>query len=228
VAWLEEQFGAREGFFIATVELPAHLGPLDCGLYGPAVGDEPVPDALAVYAKRGTRDNASRMVRRPSRPTRTLTVIAGPQGPGNSTPDDTTIMYTSYGGPCAPREPGDLSLQGDGQEAALAESKAFWAEHALAITDGDANSEAAMVLRRLAKVYAEEQKAFELRMPCGRESVDEAWRQLCVLLGEERAKAAWLPIRDGGLAGLGGLADGLDEVGQLETGAGNRELHARD
>jgi hypothetical protein len=39
------------------------------------------------------------------------------------------ILYTAFGGPAAPREPGDPSL--DGNEAGLAESKAFWAEHAL-------------------------------------------------------------------------------------------------
>lgn len=133
LAWLIETFGAREGFFLITVELPEHLGPLMSGLYGPSVGDEPVLEADVVYMKRGMREKASRMVRRPSRPTRTLTVIAGPQGPGNSTPDDLTILYTSYGGPCAPREPGDPFLQREGQEVALAEAKAFWAVHALAI-----------------------------------------------------------------------------------------------
>jgi len=38
------------------------------------------------------------------------------------------VLYTAYGGPVAPREPFDRSLD----EEAKAESEKFWAEHALA------------------------------------------------------------------------------------------------
>lgn len=39
----------------------------------------------------------------------------------------TTILYTAFGGPLAPREPGDPDLPAEER----AESEAFWAEHAL-------------------------------------------------------------------------------------------------
>ena len=42
------------------------------------------------------------------------------------------VMYTCYGGPSAPREPGDMYFQLPGKEEELAASKKFWAVHALA------------------------------------------------------------------------------------------------
>lgn len=124
IDWVMRAFGEREGFFIATAELPKGLGELSSGLYGPIVGDRPVSDAEARYETRAGRAWPSRLVRRPSRPTRVVTVIGGPDAAGR------TVLYTAYGGPAAPREPGDPSLEGDA--AALAESTAFWREHALA------------------------------------------------------------------------------------------------
>jgi hypothetical protein len=57
-----------------------------------------------------------------------LTVIAGPGDDGL----DGVVLYTAYGGKCAPREPGDTSLN---DEQRL-ESQAFWSEHALAADVG--------------------------------------------------------------------------------------------
>lgn len=38
-------------------------------------------------------------------------------------------IFTAYGGPCAPREPGDATLSSDEEKK---ESADFWAQHALA------------------------------------------------------------------------------------------------
>ena len=50
-----------------------------------------------------------------------MTVVAGPDG------EIPCRLYTCYGGPCAPREPGDTSLSDEER----AESLAFWLQHAL-------------------------------------------------------------------------------------------------
>lgn len=122
VAWLERRFVSRTGFFLETVELPAELPPLTCALHGPLVGDAPVPESEVTYRRRGDRPGASRLCARPPRPTRLLTVIAGPEG------EDPCVLYTAFGGPAAPREPCDPGLaDGELREA----SRAFWAEHAL-------------------------------------------------------------------------------------------------
>jgi hypothetical protein len=123
VAWLTEQFADREAFFVATVTLPDHLREVECGLYGPACGDEPVAEADVTYGIRGTRKCATRFIARPVRMTRTLTVIAGPHG------EEKCVLYTSYGGPSAPREPGDTSIA---DWKGVEEARAFWAQHALA------------------------------------------------------------------------------------------------
>ena len=122
VAWLTSHFADRTGFFLETVELPAELPPLSCALHGPLVGDPPVPESEVTYRRRGDRPGPSRLCTRPSRPTRLLTVIAGPEG------DDPCVLYTAHGGPAAPREPFDPGLEaGEVLEA----SAAFWAAHAL-------------------------------------------------------------------------------------------------
>ena len=119
-AFIVRRFGERTGFFIETFELPSELAPLECALYGPLAGDEPVEECDVHYARRGDRAGESRLVNRPMRETRTMTVVAGPHG------DEPCVLYTSYGGPAAPREPFDLP------EGERGESEAFWASHALA------------------------------------------------------------------------------------------------
>lgn len=124
LAWLQERFKDKEGFFIETLTLPDSLQEVLCGIYGPSVGDEPVAETDVTYVIRGARKCASRMVARPNRPTRTLTVIAGPND------GKPCVLYTSYGGPCAPREPGDPGIASWDDIVA---ARAFWAEHALAV-----------------------------------------------------------------------------------------------
>lgn len=122
IAWLTLHFADRTGFFLETVELPAELPPLACGLHGPLVGDAPVLEFEVTYRQRGDRPGSSRLCSRPVRPTRLLTVIAGPEG------EDPCVLYTAFGGPAAPREPFDPSL---GEGAVLEASRSFWAVHAL-------------------------------------------------------------------------------------------------
>ena len=104
VAFIRERFGDREGFSLETIELPRHLGTLTTALYGPSVGDPPVPEESVVYVRRQDRNGKSRMIDAPSRPTRLLTVIIGPE-------NGETILYTAFGGPSAPREPFDPDLR---------------------------------------------------------------------------------------------------------------------
>lgn len=121
LAWISGRFQDRIGFFIETFTLPEVFGTVPCGLHGPIVGDPPVPDGETVLEVRGTRAGPSRLCERAPRMTRTITVIAGP------TDDDACVLYTAFGGPCAPREPWDQSLN----PTQKAESEAFWKEHAL-------------------------------------------------------------------------------------------------
>ena len=122
LAFLVSHFADKTGFFIETVALPDDLSDLTCGLYGPSMGDPPVTEGVSFEA-RGERVYPSRMVALPMRPTRLLTVIAGPH---KGAP---CVLYTAHGGPKAPREVGDPTLT---TEEARAESTAFWATHALA------------------------------------------------------------------------------------------------
>ena len=134
VRWVLKRFRDREAFFVETVALPAELPALLCALRGPAVGTAPVPDAEVIMEARNGRDWPSRLMRQGfeimKRPghvswaplySGTVTVIGGPAG------ELPCVLYTAYGGPCAPREPGDPSLTGE----ALEQAQAFWAEHAL-------------------------------------------------------------------------------------------------
>jgi hypothetical protein len=138
--WLKDKYRDAESFFIETCTLPGDdgwccqlpggppFGPsgsgtrLPCGLHGPAAGDLPVLESDVHYRVRGNRKNASRLVNRPTRPTRQVTVIAGPAG------DEPCVLYTAYGGPEAPREPGDTSIQSWDE---VQKSRKFWADHAL-------------------------------------------------------------------------------------------------
>lgn len=133
---LLQRFEGRKGFFIATVELPADFGSVPCSLFGPEMGDEPVPESEVVYRKRGDRKWTSRIIEvAHPRTSRKVTVIAGPHD------GEDCVLYTVYGGPQAPQEPGDLAAQIEaaqlaGKSAAdleerLHTSKKFWSKHAL-------------------------------------------------------------------------------------------------
>jgi hypothetical protein len=119
--FLLAKFAGRDSFFIETLELHPDFGTLPCALHGPAVGEPPVTDAEAFLQARPPRENLSRMCRRPPSQTRTITVIAGPHGV------EPCILYTAFGGPLAPKEPGDPALREDERGA----SEKFWAQHAL-------------------------------------------------------------------------------------------------
>lgn len=120
VAHIFARFADRSEFFIETFELPEELGTVPCGLYGPAMGDQPI--VVAFRQRRGTRQHESRLVAAPTRPTRTVTVIAGPHA------DLPCVLFTAFGGPLTPKEDADPTLRDDERAA----SEAFWSEHALA------------------------------------------------------------------------------------------------
>jgi len=134
----------RNEFFVETITLPESIeirhslsywhnpggwaGDMEvkdvpCGLH------LNVPESEVHYAERGDRKYTSRLCKRPPRMVREVTVVAGPH------PEDPAagmILFTMYGGPQAPREPGALTLEGEPLEGdALEESKAFWKTAAL-------------------------------------------------------------------------------------------------
>jgi hypothetical protein len=107
----------------STVDLPADLGTVPSGIYGPVVGDPPVEEEEVFYAKRGDRQGDSRLVDKPHRLTDKVTIIAGPHG------DFRWALYTMFGGPLAPKEPATLSENDSAEEQE--ESREFWDVHAL-------------------------------------------------------------------------------------------------
>lgn len=117
--YLLQKFSDRKAFFIETVELPEELGMAPCGIYGPIMGDEPIPESAVLYEKRGDRPWLSRMIKLPARGVRYITVIAGPHK------EEPCVVYTMYGGKPAPQEPDDPTCRD------VEASKKFWAEHAL-------------------------------------------------------------------------------------------------
>lgn len=148
VDYIMERFADRQSFFIETLTLPRELGTIPCGLYGPEMGDSPIGDSEVTYEPRGSRAWNSRLIDLPTRQQHQVTVIAGPHeepcwhcdGSGGigewkaripcGTCDHgkvkhACILYTAFGGPLAPQEPGDPGCKDP--EA----SAAFWREHAL-------------------------------------------------------------------------------------------------
>ena len=118
--YLKILLGQHNGFFITTIEeLPVDLEPVPCGLHGPMMGDDPVPEGETYRARRGAREYTSRLCDREPRTTRKLTVIAGPTDHGSC------VLYTAFGGPLAPQEPDDPTCKD------VEASRAFWAQHAL-------------------------------------------------------------------------------------------------
>jgi len=112
---------APEAFAIVALTVPGELPGVGCGLHGPAMGDEPIGDAECHMGVRGGRTVPSRLCSRTPRLVRTITAIVGMH-------EGRFILYTAFGGPAAPREPGDPGLATD---ALRAESAAFWSQHAL-------------------------------------------------------------------------------------------------
>ena len=122
LALVTEKIAALTGFAILTLDLPDGLPSLPCALHGPLTGSAPVPESEATYAVRGTRAGPSRLVNRPTAPTRKLSVIVGPH-------EGAVILYTAFGGPVSPREPFEPGLTPE----QVAESTAFWSQHALSV-----------------------------------------------------------------------------------------------
>lgn len=122
VAYIRALFLEREAFFIETIELPEHLGTVPVALLGPITGST-VPDGVR-FERRGERAWESRVVSAPAVASRLVTVIAGPHE------EHPCVLYTAYGGPAAPREPGDPAIRSEDERAA---SVAFWELHALAV-----------------------------------------------------------------------------------------------
>ena len=121
LVWVMHHFREKKAFFTETVQIPDGLPAVTCGLYGPLMGDDPVPEEEVRYQVRDGREWPSRLVNKPMRLTREITIIGGPYE------SLTCILYTAFGGPLAPREPGDPTLDQDQR----AESEAFWKTHAL-------------------------------------------------------------------------------------------------
>jgi hypothetical protein len=126
LARVEDTHGFN-GFFITTLTIPSYMTDLANALYGPACGDPPVPEDEVVYQQRSPDRPLSRMVHRPLRPTRLLTVIGVLYA-------DSAQIYTAHGGPLAEIEPGDPVLGSD--EAKFLKAATFWRDHALALPEG--------------------------------------------------------------------------------------------
>lgn len=146
-AFLLERFKGRDSFFIETVPLPVELDEVPMALYGPSVGDAPIGEDQVVLLERGNRGYKSRCVHWPIRTSRSVTVIAGPHT------NQACILYTAFGGPLAPKEVGELEQawedlaarnprdaglcrEMDELKLKLVVSRAFWAQHALAVPVG--------------------------------------------------------------------------------------------
>lgn len=126
IKYIEQRFADREAFFVETFELPAKAGTVECSLVGPVLGYDPIPESMVDYVVRGDRKYASRVVEWGEKErTRLVTVIAGPH---DGRP---CVLYTAYGGPRAPREPGDPAIASWEE---LEASRKFWSVHALIAT----------------------------------------------------------------------------------------------
>ena len=110
-----------------TLPIPNHLPRLKSGLVGPSVGDPPVTqNTPGVHmANRGDERPDSRMIHGEHRDTDKITAVVIP----DPTEKGRKWLVTGYGGPEAPREPGDPSLEKGSPEHK--ESVNFWNDHAL-------------------------------------------------------------------------------------------------
>lgn len=119
---VQAQLADTTGFFIRQVSIPAELGSVPCGLYGPSMGDGAVPrDAVKMLKRSDDRPADPILVGFKTRPVDHVQAIGIAEG-------DEVKLFTVYGGPLAPRNPNDPSIETDEERA---EAKAFWDAHAL-------------------------------------------------------------------------------------------------
>ena len=117
-----EQEGGGLTPLIRAVTLPSGCPDVENGLYGPACGDAPVTDDEVTLE----RPWADRLVARPTRPTRLLTIVAVPEFRDVPEKGKRLVAFTAYGGPMAPQNPEDPGNR-DPEGA-----RVFWSQHALA------------------------------------------------------------------------------------------------
>jgi len=111
---------APQGFFIIQVDIPRELGTVKNALYGPAAGDAPVPESVVSYRPRGDRPWSDRVVDWPARQVGYVQTIGKREG-------DDFELWTIFGGPNAPRNPGDPA--NEDPEG----SRKWWSQHALSL-----------------------------------------------------------------------------------------------
>jgi hypothetical protein len=106
-----------------TFQLPDHLDPVPMALAGPAAGGPPVGEHEVHYANRGGgRAWDSRMIHGEHQNTQTVTAISVPHKETGK-----PFLITAFGGPLAPKEPGDPTHTPESKKA----SEQFWSQHAL-------------------------------------------------------------------------------------------------
>lgn len=111
-----------------SVILPSELGQADLVLYGPCEGDSQVRDSdLSIcYATRKGCSYPSRIIDKPVRKTRRITISVAPDENG------TMVLRNMYGGSVRPIEPYDPAILESTDKKAIAWSREFWSGHALA------------------------------------------------------------------------------------------------
>lgn len=155
--------------FTKTIELPLEVGPVTSPLYGPEMGDDPVPDFTtltdqtwgageltevpcehggnggAIKIVRGARLWATRMVKLdPARETFKVTIIAT-----RVPKQEECVLALALGGAWLPPEPGDPRV-GSYYE----DSVRFWRAHALACTTEEEIEQYDVEAARRAKLEA--------------------------------------------------------------------------
>lgn len=136
--FIKKKYADRNAPFKETFELPPELGTVKVALIGPITGFEPVMENEVTYMIRGDRKWASRIFRARYEPSKNG-IIMPPKRPEAPQVRQVTVitdtfnghpcvLATAYGGPEAPREPGDPHI---GSWDELSRSRDFWMEHAL-------------------------------------------------------------------------------------------------
>lgn len=201
----EAQLGEATGVHVASGELPGRPR-FTSALVKRRNGDlhlhreRCLVEAVTVLrGYRGDRRGATPVAFCFPRITRTVTVVSGPA------PEDPTrrVLYTAYAGPPVPREPWDPSLAGD--ENALAEARAFWDEHAIAIL-GTRETEPVWLNATPHAITLRRPDGGEVTLePCG--AVARVAMTTRPLSGEETPAPFGVPLVDISYGGIEGLPE---------------------